>query len=63
VATVHIANSVAVLAEIGSSDLGDAPPISAAALRAAQVDSADVAEAVLQTQASAAEILPLLSAA
>jgi HD-like signal output (HDOD) protein len=63
VATVHIANSVAVLAEIGSSDFSDAPPISAAALRAAQVDSADLAEAVLQTQASAAEILPLLAAA
>jgi putative nucleotidyltransferase with HDIG domain len=63
VATVHIANSVAVLAEIGSSDLSDAPPISAAALRTAQVDSADLAEAVLQTQASAAEILPLLAAA
>ena len=63
VATVHIANSVAVLAEIGSNDLSDAPPISAAALRAAQVDSADLAEAVLQTQQSAAEILPLLAAA
>jgi putative nucleotidyltransferase with HDIG domain len=63
VAIVHIADSVAILAEIGSIHLSDAPPISAAALRAAQVDSADLAQAVLQTRASAAEMLPLLAAA
>ncbi|MGB6307715.1 MAG: HDOD domain-containing protein [Steroidobacteraceae bacterium] len=63
VATVHIANSVAVLAEIGSSDPSDAPPISAAALRAAKLDGAALAEIVLQTQKSAAEMLPLLVAA
>jgi HD-like signal output (HDOD) protein len=63
VATVHIANSIAVLAEIGSGDLSDAPPISAAALRAAKLDSAALAQIVLQTQESAAEMLPLLVAA
>ena len=63
VAIVHIADSVAILAEIGSIHLSDAPPISAAALRAAQLDSADLAQAVLQTRASAAEMLPLLAAA
>ncbi len=62
-AIVHIADSVAILAEIGSIHLSDAPPISAAALRAAQFDSADLAQAVLQTRASAAEMLPLLAAA
>ena len=63
VATVHIANSAAVLAEIGSTDLSDAPAISAAALRAAKLDSTSVMEIVLQTQESAQEILPLLIAA
>ncbi|HME39045.1 MAG TPA: HDOD domain-containing protein [Steroidobacteraceae bacterium] len=63
VATVHIANSVAVLAEIGSTDPGDAPAISAAALRAVKLDAAAVREIVLQTQESAAEVLPLMMAA
>jgi putative nucleotidyltransferase with HDIG domain len=62
VATVHIADSVAILAEIGSIHLRDAPPISAAALRVAQLNSADLAQAVLQTRESAAEMLPLLAA-
>ncbi len=59
-ATVHIANSLAVLAEIGSGDLSDAPPISAAALSAAKLDSAALAQIVLQTQESAAEMLAVL---
>jgi HD-like signal output (HDOD) protein len=63
VATVHIANSVAVLAEIGSCDANDAPAISKAALRATQMDSAGVTEVVLQTQKLAAELLPILVAA
>ncbi len=63
VATVHIANTAAVLAEIGSRDLTDAPPISAAALRAAGLDAAGVLEIVLQTQKLGAELLPLLLAA
>jgi putative nucleotidyltransferase with HDIG domain len=63
VATVHVANSVAVLAEIGSSDLADAPPISAAAMRAVKMDPDSVREVALQTQKSAAEVLPLLVAA
>jgi putative nucleotidyltransferase with HDIG domain len=63
VATVHVANSVAVLAEIGSSDPSDAPPISPAALRAVKLDAAALAKTVQQTQESAAEILPLLVAA
>ena len=40
VAIVHIANSVAVLAEIGSTEPADAPAISGAALRAVKLDSA-----------------------
>jgi putative nucleotidyltransferase with HDIG domain len=63
VATVHIANSIAVLAEIDSRYLGDAAAISAAALRAVKLDSAGVMEIVAQTQATAAEVLPLLAAA
>jgi HD-like signal output (HDOD) protein len=60
VATVHIANSAAVLAEIGSTDLSDAPAISPAALRTLKLDSTSVIEIVLQTQESAQEILPFL---
>lgn len=62
VAIVHIANSVAVLAEIGSTDLGDAPAISPHALRAAKLDSASVRETVLKTLESAPEMLALLGA-
>lgn len=63
VATIHIANSVAVLAEIGSCDLSDAPAISAVALRAVKLDLESVTAIVVQTQESAAEVLPLLLAA
>jgi HD-like signal output (HDOD) protein len=63
VATVHVANSIAVLAEIGSNDLGDAPAVSAAALRAAKLDTAGIEDLVVQTRQSAAEVLPLLIAA
>jgi HD-like signal output (HDOD) protein len=63
VATVHIANSVAVLAEIGSCELTDAPAISGAALSDAGMDAAGVLEIVLQTQKLGAELLPLLIAA
>lgn len=63
VATVHIANSAAVLAEIGSRELTDAPAISYAALRAARMDAAGVLEIVQQTQKLGAELLPLLIAA
>jgi putative nucleotidyltransferase with HDIG domain len=63
VATVHNANSVAVLAEIGSDDTSDAPAISPAALRTVKLDLASLTEIVLQTQKSAADVLPLLVAA
>jgi HD-like signal output (HDOD) protein len=63
VATVHIANSAAVLAEIGSSELTDAPAISDAAMSAAGMDAAGLLEIVLQTQKLGAQLLPLLIAA
>ncbi len=63
VATVHIANSVAVLAEIGSTDPRDAPQISPATWHAAKLDPLDLAEIVVQTQCSGADMLPLLTAA
>jgi HD-like signal output (HDOD) protein len=62
VATVHVANSVAVLAEIGSVDLADAPCISPAALRAVNLDADGVRAIALQTQKSATDMLPLLAA-
>lgn len=63
VATVHIANSIAVMAEIGSTEAEDAPPLSPAALKTARVDPANLSEIVLQTREAAAEIMPLLLAA
>ncbi len=63
VATVHIANSVAVLAEIGSREPDDAPAISSVALRAVKLDMAAVLAIALQTQTMAADLLPLLIAA
>jgi HD-like signal output (HDOD) protein len=63
VATIHIANTVAVLAEIGSDDPLDAPPLAPEALRAAKCDAQQLPELVAETQAAAAEILPILLAA
>jgi HD-like signal output (HDOD) protein len=60
VATIHVANTVAVLAEIGSSDLRDGPAICSTALRALSLDHAILAKIVLKTQESAQGILPLL---
>jgi putative nucleotidyltransferase with HDIG domain len=63
VATVHVANAVAVLAEIGSSDLADAAAISPAALRAVKLDAAGAVAIVAQTRESAADVLPMMVAA
>ncbi len=63
VATVHIANSVAVLVEIGSSDIGDAPALAPAALKLAKLDPKLLPEIVELTRVASAEILPLLLAA
>ena len=56
-ATIHVANSVAVLAEIGSGDLTDAPRISDAALRATKLDAASLAEIIGKTRESAEDVL------
>jgi HD-like signal output (HDOD) protein len=63
VATIHIANSIAVLAEIGSNDPQDAPLLSVEALRLAKCDPSKLPEIVAETQSAAAEILPMLLAA
>jgi putative nucleotidyltransferase with HDIG domain len=63
VATVHVANTVAVLAEIGSSELDEGPPLSPAALRTLKLDTAALREIIQETQKSAAEVLPLMIAA
>jgi HD-like signal output (HDOD) protein len=62
-ATVHIANSIAVLAEIGSQDPLDAPPLAPEALRIAECDITQLPDIVTATHAAAAEILPMLLAA
>lgn len=56
-ATVHVANSIAVLAEIGSEDLTDAPRISDAALRAIQLDAASLTEIIAKTREAAEDVL------
>jgi putative nucleotidyltransferase with HDIG domain len=63
VATIHIANSVAILAEIDSRDLADAPVISDAAMRAIKLDQATLLDIISRTQETAADMLPLLVAA
>lgn len=63
VATIHVADTVAVLAEIGSTDLRDGPAVSATALRLIKLDHAALAEIVMQTQQSAQDMLPLLTGA
>jgi HD-like signal output (HDOD) protein len=62
VATVHVANSVAVLAEIGSTDREDAPPIAPAALHSVGADLKDLPALVRKTGRSASELLSLLGA-
>jgi HD-like signal output (HDOD) protein len=62
VAIAHIAKSVAVLAEIGSSDLSDAPAIDPGALLALKLPAAELPQLVEQTRESAAEMLALLGA-
>jgi HD-like signal output (HDOD) protein len=61
-ATIHIANSVAVLAEIGSGDLRDAPCISDAALRITKLNATSVTEIIAQTRETAEDVLALLAA-
>ena len=56
-ATIHVANSVAVLAEIGSGDLTDAPRISEAALRATKLDAASLTEIIAKTSEAAEDVL------
>jgi HD-like signal output (HDOD) protein len=63
VATIHVANTVAVLAEIGSTDMRDGPEISSMALCALKLDHSSLAEIVLETQESAQGMLPLLTGA
>jgi putative nucleotidyltransferase with HDIG domain len=63
VATIHVANSVAVLAEIDSTDLSDAPSLSDAALRATRLDAASVTQIIAQTRETAEDVLSLLTAA
>jgi HD-like signal output (HDOD) protein len=60
-AIVHIANSTAVLAEIGSTDVQDAPEVSPAALKAAGVDLEELSALAQQTREAGEEILPLLT--
>jgi HD-like signal output (HDOD) protein len=60
VATVHIANSIAVLSEIGSDNLADAAPISPSALRLAQMDEVAVLDILHITNESAAEVMALV---
>ncbi|MGC2029917.1 MAG: HDOD domain-containing protein [Steroidobacteraceae bacterium] len=62
-ATIHVANSVAVLAEIDSSDPRDGPRISDAALRATKLNAASVTEIIAQTRETAEDVLALLTAA
>ena len=63
VATVHIANTLAVLAEIDSMDLNDAPRIESAAVLATRLTEHNLIEIVLETRQLGADILPLLMAA
>jgi HD-like signal output (HDOD) protein len=63
VAIVHIANSVAMLAEIGSTDLRDADEISPLALLELGLDATRLLQIIRQTQDSAADMQGLLVAA
>jgi putative nucleotidyltransferase with HDIG domain len=63
VAIVHIANSVAMLAEIGSTDLRDADQISPIALFSVGFDVTRLSAIIRQTQESAADMQRMLVAA
>jgi HD-like signal output (HDOD) protein len=63
VATIHIANSVAVMAEIDSHDVLDAPPLAPEALRTLRLVADDLPAIAALTRSAATEILPMLLAA
>jgi len=63
VATVHVANSVAVLAEIDSRDLNDAPRLAPTALLTTRLSEHSLIEIVQETRELGTEILTLLLAA
>ncbi len=54
---VHLANSIAVLSELDSHDLGDAPPIDERAFARLRLSPDVIEETVAQTQESVAELL------
>ena len=56
---LHAANSVAVLAELDSRDLQDAPPIDPRAYDRLELDEERIAEAIAGTQESVSELLRL----
>lgn len=57
VLVVHLANSIAVLAELDSQDLDDAPQIDQRALTHLRVDHKVILDTVLETQDAVAELL------
>jgi len=54
---IHIANSVAVLAELDSVNMEDAPPIDGRALERLQIDQEIIPEVVTETRESLADLL------
>ena len=56
---VHVANSVAVLAELDSSDLDEAPPIDERALLELQLSPDHLAQAVTASQAGVSDLMQL----
>ena len=57
VVVVHLANSIAVLAELDSQNINDAPPIDERALSELRIDQNVILETVTETQDSVAELL------
>lgn len=61
VASVHVANTIAVLAEIDSNDLDDGPSISAAALKTLDLDRNQLRDIVQRTREYALDISELFT--
>lgn len=59
VLVVHLANSVAVLAELGSLNFDDAPPVDDRVMTRLGLDTNDIAETVQETCESVAELLTI----
>jgi HD-like signal output (HDOD) protein len=61
VAVVHVANSIAVMADIGSTDVADVPDLSHEALKIVNLKPEDMGPIATLTRSAAEEVIPMMT--